>query len=336
MKYQYFLISVFAFAVSVSAQVSLTKAFNQPVMGNTNPKQVYDSSGVISNTSGINQVWDFSNLILSSNIEVSNYISVASAPGGSSYTGSNLVEASGQTYFYMKYSPTKYEIVGIHNPDFKLNFSSGSLATKFIWPVAYGYSKTDAFSGTANANNMNGNVSGNIYVNAPGTGTLILPGGATYTGVLQVKVRLNATASFLFGLASANLTALDYTYYDASNKFPLLTVSYLKVTGDYTANEASIKVNTAIVGINDLNFDSSFNVFPNPAKNEFNVKLSNLQNAVCNIEIINSIGQTTKIISLGSAADIAENISISDLAPGIYVVKTSVGDKISSRKLIVE
>jgi hypothetical protein len=334
MKKLYTIISVLTSVFSIHAQVSLTKALNQPVLGDVDNKQVYDSVGIVPKNSGANQLWDFSNFAFTSNLEVSNYISVASA-GGASYTGSSFAESYGSTNFFMKATATQYEIVGIQNSNFSLNFSSNT-AIKFVWPIAMGYVRNDPFSGTANANNMNGNVSGSISSTAPGTGTLILPGGNTFTGVLQVKIRLAATASFLFGFTTVNLKAVDYTYYDASQKFPLLTVSYQTITGAYTSNSASIRVNSTVVGINDLNFDATFNVFPNPAKDNVNVKLSNQHKALCTIEIIDAIGQTAKMINLGNQTDISENISITDLASGMYLIKTTLGDKVSSRKLIVE
>ena len=334
MKKIYSLIIVLALSFSAIAQPTLTKAFNQPILGDVNSKFICDSVGVVPKNAGSNQLWDFSNFILTSNIETSTYIST-SAGGGGSYTGSSFVESYGSTKFFMKATATQYEIVGIENPSFSLNIN-GNTAIEFVWPVAMGYSKTDAFSGTAFANNLNGNVTGNIVSTAPGNGTLIIPGGNTFYGVLQVKIRITATASFLLGLTTVNLKAVDYTYYDASRKFPLLTVSYADVTGAYTSKAASIRVNDGIVGINDLNFDATFNIFPNPAKDNFNVSLNNAVNANCTVEIINAMGQSIQLHHLGNEIHISNNISISDLASGIYMIKTTLGDKVSVRKLIKE
>lgn len=334
MKKIYFLIIALALGLSVIAQPILTKAFNQPVLGDANTKLICDSVGVVPKNTGSNQLWDFSNFILTSNVETSNYIST-SAGGGASYTGSSFVESYGSTKFFMKATATQYEIVGIENPSFSLNIN-GNTAIQFAWPVAMGYSKTDAFSGSAHANNLNGNVTGNIVSTAPGNGTLIIPGGNTFYGVLQVRMRITATASFLLGVTTVNLKAVDYTYYDANHKFPLLTVSYADVTGAYTSKAASIRVNDGIVGINDLNFDASFNIFPNPAKDNFNVSLDNISNANCTVEIINTMGQTIQLHQLGNDIHISNNISISNLTSGVYFVKTTLGDKVSVRKLIKE
>lgn len=327
---------VLAIACSIDAQVTLTKAFNEPVLGNINNKQLYDSVGLVPKTTGANQVWDFSAFTIKSNTETSNYIAPTSAPNGASYTGVTFVESYGSgNYFYMKVTATRYELVGVQNPSFKLNLSSNT-ATEFMWPVTMGYSLSDAFSGTANANNMNGSVSGNATTLGSGTGTLILPGGNTYAGVLQVKTSLTAHASFLFGLTTVDLKLLQYTYYDAYNKFPLLAVMYTDASGAYTSKSADVKVNLAIVGINDLDVDETFTLFPNPAKDNFNVSLYNATNADCTIEIMNTFGQTIQLIHLGNSTDISKDIFISELPSGMYFVKTTLGDKTSVRKLIKE
>ena len=336
MKKIYLLMIVLAIACSMDAQVTLTKAFNEPILGNVNTKQLYDSVGLVPKNIGANQVWDFSAFTIKSSTETSNYIAPTSAPNGASYTGVTFVESYGSgNYFYMKVTATRYELVGVQNPNFKLNLSSNT-ATEFMWPITMGYSLSDAFSGTASANNMNGSVSGNASTLGCGTGTLILPGGMSYTGVLQVKMSLTAHASFLFGLQTVDLKVLQYIYYAANNKFPLLTALYTDVTGAYTSKSADIKVNSAIVGIHDLNVDDTFTIFPNPAKNYFNVSLYNVTNANCTVEIINTMGQTIQLINLGNDVDISKDISISSLPVGIYFVKTTLGDKVSVKKLIKE
>ena len=143
--------------------------------------------------------------------------------------------------------------------------------------------------------------------------------------------------STIIGPFTLHNEGITYTYYHASQKFPILTVEYVTVTGNFPSQTATIKMNPTIVtGINDVNFDASFSIFPNPAKDKFKVKLQNTSNAICNVEIVNSVGQTAKAISLGNDTEVVNTISISDLAPGIYMVKTTLGDKISVRKLIVE
>jgi hypothetical protein len=200
-----------------------------------------------------------------------------------------------------------------------------------------GYSNTDAFSGTAASSTLTGTAAGTITTVGIGTGTLIIPGGATFTNILQGKTTQKVNVSLAFGFVTATVTTVDYNYYHSSQKFPLLTVSYSNAQGALTNSSATVKVNTSVItGINDLNFDASFNVFPNPAKDVINIKLHNANNDLCKVEIINSVGQLAQTINLGNDMEIANNISVSHLSSGIYMVKTTLGNKVSSRKLIIE
>ena len=322
------------FAFSIKAQPILTKVFNQPILGDVNTKQAYDSVGIVPKSSGANQLWDFSNFVPNSNTEVSNFIST-SAAGGPSYAGANIVESYGSTKFFMKASATQYEIIAIRNTNYNLNFSNNS-AIQYVWPVSFGYYKSDAFSGTVFANNLNGNVTGNVITSASGTGTLVLPDGTSYSNVLQVKFSLAAQASFLLGLTTVNINIVNYFYYDMNNKFPLMGIRYTDAFGAYTSKTAEILVNTSLVGINDENFETTFNIFPNPARDKINVKLSNPNTKECKIEILSVTGQIIETFDYGNATEISENISIINLPSGLYFVKTSLGNKTSVRKLIIE
>lgn len=337
MKKIYLSIIAVGFAFSVNAQLSLTKAFNEPLLGDVNSKQGYDSVAVLPSSTGANQVWDFSALTTNTVVDVVTFTTVASTPNGASYSSATLADDDGLgAYNYYKSTATQYELVGIDDPNLSLNLSNTAIAA--IWPVSMGYTNTDVFSGTANSTAAgSGTATGTITTVASGTGTLILPGGISYTNVLQVKANQEVNVSLSFGIITVTVISTDYNYYHSSQKFPLLTVSYSDITGAFTSSSATIKANANVVtGINNINFDSSFSIFPNPAKNNVYVKLNNATNANCVIEIVNAMGQTVQVNNLGNNSEISTSVSISNLSAGIYFVKTTLGDKVSARKLIVE
>jgi extracellular elastinolytic metalloproteinase len=114
-------------------------------------------------------------------------------------------------------------------------------------------------------------------------------------------------------------------------------VSYQNATGAATSNSVKIKLNnSAVVGINDLSLDESFSIFPNPAKDYFKASLYNPTNANCTIEILNSVGQTLQLVNLGNDTNISNDISITNFASGMYMIKTTLGNKVSVKKLIIE
>lgn len=337
MKKIYLSIITATIAFSANAQLTLTKAFNEPVLGDVNSKEIFDSVAVLNNSTGLNQVWNFSALTSSSVTEVGTFTTVASTPNGSNYAGATIVEDDGQSGFtYYKSTSTQYEIVGIEDPNIVLNFTNTAIAA--IWPVTMGYSNTDLFAGSAAAGGtLTGTATGTTTSMGTGTGTLIIPGGASFTNILQVKTQQNVELNLAGGFITATVQTTDYNYYHGTQKFPLLTVSYSDVQGAFANTSATIKINNSVItGINDLNFDASFNIFPNPAKDYVNVKLHNAVNANCKIQIVNSIGQIAQEIDLGNDSEITRNISVSNLNSGIYMVKTTLGNKVSVRKLIIE
>lgn len=337
MKKIYLSIVAATIAFSANAQLSLTKAFNEPVLGNVNATETFDSVAVLNNSTGSNQVWNFSALTSSSVTGVGTFTTVASTPNGSNYVGATIVEDDGQGGFtYYKATATQYEVVGIEDPNIVLNFTNTGIVA--IWPVTMGYSNTDLFSGSAAVQGtLTGTADGTVTTLGSGTGTLIIPGGASFTNILQVKTHQKVELNLGFGFVTATVQVTDYNYYHGTQKFPLLTVSYNDAQGAFSNTSATIKINNAVItGINDHNFDATFNIFPNPAKDFVNVKLQNVANVNCKIQIVNSIGQIAQEIDLGNDSEITRNISVSNLNSGIYMVKTTLGDKVSVRKLIIE
>lgn len=337
MKKIYLSIIAATIAFSANAQLTLTKAFNEPVLGDVNTKETFDSVAVLNNATGANQTWNFSALTSSSVTEVSTFTTVASTPNGSNFVGATLAEDDGQGgYTYYKSTSTQYEIVGIEDPNITLNFTNTAVAA--VWPVAMGYTNTDVFSGSAVAGGtLTGVANGTTTTTATGTGTLIVPGGATFTNILQIKTSQYVELDLALGFITATVQTTDYNYYHGTQKFPILTVSYNDVQGAFTDVSATIKLNSAVItGINDLNFDATFNIFPNPAKDFVYVKLQNEKNSNCTVQIVNALGQVAQEIDLGNDTEINQNISVANLSSGIYMVKTTLGDKVSVRKLIVE
>ncbi|MES2762489.1 MAG: T9SS type A sorting domain-containing protein [Bacteroidota bacterium] len=337
MKKIYLSILSIAFVMNANAQLSLTKAFNEPVIGDVNMNTGYDTTTAIPKNTGAGQTWNFSSLTTNTLVDVATFTTVASTPSAAAYPTASFAEADGAGgYNYWKTTATQYELMAFESTQASVSFSNTAIAA--VWPVSMGYNNMDAFAGTANVTGVgSGTASGTLAVMGSGTGTLIIPGGMTFTSVLQVKSVQTLDLSFLGGFVTVNSITTDYDYYHASQKFPILSVSYNNTTGAQTSSSASVFVNNMVItGINDQNFDASFSIFPNPAKNNFNVKLNNVSNGDCNVEIVNSVGQTVKVVNLGNTTEITNNISISDLAQGMYMIKTTLGDKISVRKLIVE
>lgn len=340
MKKIYLSVFTVALSLTASAQLSLTQAFNEPVIGNVNSAQFYDSTAVLPNTTGTGQTWNFSALTSNTVTETSSFIAASPAgPNAGSYTGATMADFDGGSFYnYYKSTTNQLENLGFEDVNVVVLLSDPMTIGSF--PFTMGSTFTDMAAGTCTAmvlGNMTGVASGTTTVTGTGTGTLMIPGGASFTNVLQTVSRTKIDISIAGGAVTLNNDGVEFTYYHSSQKFPIMSVAYTTVTGSFPSYSADIKVNTSVItGLNDLNFDATFSIFPNPAKNNFNVKLQNAGNNACNMQIINAMGAVVRSMNMGNNSDISQNVSVSDLAPGIYMVKTSLGNKVSVRKLIVE
>ena len=336
MKIIYSLILLIICALGANAQ-SLTYAANAPVVGNIYQQSAYDSTTVLNNATGQNMTWDFSSLSSFPFTEAATYTTVASTSYAANFPSATIAvndEAGG--YIFYKSTSSQYEWLGKQNANLAINFSNTAVVA--VWPIAYNYSNTDVATGTANVQGQNGTAAATITTQGTGTGTLIIPGGAVFNNVLQTRTTQTVYISAAGGSYTANLKNTNISYYHSSQKFPILNIEFFSSTGTFPNSPAvDIRINNAVItGINDLNFDATFAVYPNPAKSMINIKLNNGNNSNCTVEIVNALGEVTKNVNLGNDSEIFGNISISDLAPGIYMVKTTLGNKISARKLIIE
>src|SRR5688572_15716010 len=110
MKKIYLSILAGAFAFNVNAQLSLTKAFNEPVFADVDSRQGYDSTTVVPKSSGAGQNWNFSSLVTNTVTETNTYTMAASTPSASMFPGSTIASDDGMGgYDYYKVTAGTYE-----------------------------------------------------------------------------------------------------------------------------------------------------------------------------------------------------------------------------------
>ncbi len=343
MKKLYILILASLFLSNlVNAQgLVLTKAFYEPVVGDGSTRFGYDSVGVIPKNTGLNQVWDLSNMVWNNATSTSSFVvPSAAAPFNTCCSQSNIVEKTGtNSYNFWQSNGTSFVLWGLTASTIALTFTNSAVVS--VWPLSYTYSNTDAFAGTAKSGTLSGPATGSIIGTGLGTGTVILPSGLTFTNCLHTKVHQSASVSFLFGTITATITSTNYQFYDANYKFPLININYNKVNSNvssFNSNNCDIFVNGLLyTGINNLNFEKNYTMFPNPAKDKITIQLSNISVENANIEILNATGQVVKSQNLPiEKGGINAECDVTSLSPGIYFVKTTLDGRSSTKKLIIE
>lgn len=329
------LLSLFIAITSMSnAQLTLTKAANEPVVGDQRGVIALDTSfyttGLPNNISGNNVTWDFSNLAINSTVGVvsSDFIAAGSATV-TPPAGATLAEDQNGSYTFFKSttSPDKYELVSVKFGTFALTFTNTALVAQ--WPVSYGYNVTDNAAGSVQFS-ISANFTGSTNTTADGTGTLMMPQGNTFTNVLRLKSVQTLTMT-VFSFPVGNVKQTIYQYYAPGDKFPILTVNQTATTfSSQTTNVTTANGNSnhLAIGIKENQLNKvDFNVLPNPANTSVSIELE--KNKVANsLTLINAVGQEVKRIANSNT------LHVSEVANGIYYLEVS-SEGHSARKPVV-
>lgn len=120
--------------------------------------------------------------------------------------------------------------------------------------------------------------------------------------------------------------SIDYIL-QSSSSFGRMTVEQL-MSGDYVLGVWDEEY----IGMNEINKDSRFNIFPNPTKNEINIELQN--DIKGKVVITNQLGQIVKELKINYNKLI---VDVEELSPGIYYLNIfNKRENILTEKIIVE
>ena len=342
MKKLYFtVLSLFTSLSVFNAQI-LTQSNHAPVIGETFRTTDVSSVGISPGSAGPSVTWDMS--AISVGTTVSNY-SVLAVPSASAaaYPSASLSVSSNtasNSFYSSSAASLKYWGGDMVISTFNINMNYTAAAVTATYSTLYNTSCTSAISGSLSAGpSISGTFTGTCTVIADGAGTLAMP-TRTFTNVLRLKITQDIAFTTSFG--PGTLTQVNYEYYHALSKTPLITISTATVAppiiASATQTSATINTDYQYVGITVNSKEvAELNVFPNPANDYFNLTFVN-ENAVnVNVEITNAIGQTVKKENLLSSKGLVNHtFNVADLKAGVYFVKISVGEKSSVRKLTIQ
>ncbi len=244
-----------------------------------------------------------------------------------------------------------YSITGASNNDFRAVTNNGTSI------IAAG--KTDLSGGEAIIVKVN-----------PSTGAA--EGGATYGGNALDKfygetsygnaiVGVGATTStdvapsangdmFVVKTSANDLTAcsgvlativdVSATYTTTNPTFPVGTSSYTAYNVSATLIPTSFLTNqtcsSIVTAINEKTNNNNMLLYPNPANNQLTLSFKNNNQENVKISIFNMVGQNIKEIVLLKQNVVNEKIDISEFVAGVYFVNILIGNRIETKKLIIE
>ncbi len=339
-----YLIALSLFAINqANAQLSLTKANSEPIVGDNYLMNILDTTNALPNTiTGSGITWDVLGVSESGAVDTTNYIASSADPNSSSYPGTTIVEKQGTNTTYFKSSATQFELLGLDAGNFQLNYSSNS-AIVSVYPVGLGYINNDIGSGTMTAS-LTGAFTSTIQTIADGSGTLNINNIVSLTNCLRVKTTQSISFSLAAGLETGTVDQAIYNYYHSSSKSPIFSYNYTHVVAaglfplDNLQSNVTLKT-SVVLGINENTINNIiFKAYPNPAKENVNIHFVLTQTESYTIDVLNNLGQVVKTLNKPNLAPgmYSEVIDLKGLSAGIYTVKVNGNHAQGTQKLIVE
>lgn len=314
-------------AFNINAQITLTGASNNPVVGETIAFKdgTYSSPG----SAGANQSWSL-NAGSSPVTNPNSFAAPSSTPQASSFSSSNVANLIGTIYQYYTANSSKLIYNGSHDTTNNLLIAYSNPEEQLQYPFTYGNSFSDTYQVTF----VNG---GNTYlrkgtttVTADGYGTLTTPAG-TFTNVLRVHYVSNYTDSSQFGTFPSSTD--EYRWYKEWNHFPIATVGSNTFNGQPFGSYTRYRESVNSIHESQL---TDFSVYPNPASENISINFST-EESNYTVQLINISGKVVLNNSYSSSTDFKqEKIDISGFSKGIYTLKISSGTAVEVKKIIVQ
>ena len=294
---------------------------------------------------GTNQLWDFSNVEILSDYEI-NYnedmVLRSNRPAGTSFSCTENVT---RKPFYQITSTQKL-YYGVDGPHAQIRFEEPLV--DMVYPFAYG----DEITG-----NMNGTYTttrdGKIYpivgkytTTADGWGTLILPNGKQIDNVLRVK-SVKDYSHELYNMLY-DITVTRYAFFAPSSRYAVMQIQEVEYKCDCACNssEKMAYFNPAATNEPMLIYAAeenkakkqetlSYNVYPNPVKNNFTLSYTIPESSNVNVSLLDISGKEIKVIRNGyqEAGNYSISQNIKDINGGVFLLRIQINDEVYTEKL---
>ena len=321
-----FLLIVFGAIPLLLSQVTMTRASHGFFSGQNHECQVvqYQSPGEF----GKNCVWDFSKAILLEKTEsVSNLSDEIYGPGTIKADRNDGCE------FFFNITESVNEYWGYKAGNTRYQLTEPIVKTKY--PQTYNTQFSGKFTGSISVEGSNyvSQVEGTYSTHADGIGTIILPGD-----VSMPALRVRTTEVY------RGLERVKYLWYAQNVRLPLfVTLEDYSIAADGTKKLAStvsylnLKVKNPVVA-KPLEDKFSYQVYPNPFKDNIQLNYSFPEKTLVTVELFASDG--AKLVTLVSNQEqsgvqtISQDVSKYTQQPGVYLLRITVGDKTYTEKLV--
>lgn len=203
-------------------------------------------------------------------------------------------------------------------------------------PGAYTVTVTNSTGCTASATvnvQYPGNVSNDVNFTRP-NGNQPLCAGQSYTFVNTSSEVTGWDATWEFGDGAIEYT-IDgvHAYAEGQTGTKVVRLTMKNEDGCSFTKAQTVIVQTCS-GINDVTFEKSISLSPNPTASNVTIEVEGAEKNV-SVSFFNILGEKVKTFNAEANGTFRKTFNVSELASGTYLVKVISGNKIATKRLIV-
>lgn len=295
---------------------------------------------------GRNVTWDFRDLEIGNGF-VGNINQTLNTKCYGTFSESNVVLEEFGSMFAFRSTAKSLEQVGFMTSTGSTIIKYNKPFVKMRYPFTYKNSFSGEFEGDYIVNDKHIGTEYGVYsVVADAKGTLLLPANRQLNNVLRVKEIKNYDLAI--GSSKSTVEIVTYRWYIESHRFPVLVLikcTYFASNGT-ASNSTLAAYNSQVIqkpatppSNNDAAIEiSQMNVFPNPFKDELNIKFMLNDDSNVNLAIYDITGRVVKELYNGrhSAGEAKFTFSSKEhkMGSGTYIVRLIVNGKELTKKII--
>lgn len=291
---------------------------------------IFDTATPLNQTaSGANVAWNFTDLVEVGGTLIEVYPATTDIATQFPNTTTVVQQpgAAGDAYLFVAQSGNNVALTGADSGGILLEYTNNALIGAL--PMNFGYTQTDAMSGTYTYDTFSGPFTGTVSTNVDAYGTLTINGGAP-VAVTRVKVVQNISLTYM-GIPNIG-TGVQTTY------------SYYREDGILYFTTTTLTISAPLAGINEtittmMKFEgillgtpetasSKLVLYPNPSSGLVNIQGDSLADLV---QIADVSGKVVKTIKQPNG-----QIDLSELTSGLYIATITSAGQTSTQKLVIK
>lgn len=339
---KHFTLSLFVLsAFALSAQPVLTSAdfLNPTVLGASLTEVPFMDMSQDIQTNG---TWDFSDVTAGDEVINVSLLDLATADGADSFEGADYglgFEDLNQFYEVGDFVAELGYYSDMGGGEGSLIIRNYDISKKYFnLPLSLGDSGSELFTGTMSVgSDFEEIISGLTTWEVVGHGTLTLAVG-TFDVLMVHGTESSEGIIDVNGIEIVNETTLEqYGFYTPGYPFPI--VSFVSTTstvmGQSSTTESGVVMTGETVSVTPVAENRpTLSIYPNPASTSVRLALPNSGEAV-NLSLFDLSGQvqrSERVLATGQELV----MDVQDLAAGLYLVRMESGDRVETRRLVIQ